>query len=98
MAKTKTSAFDPAEYLTTAEDVAEFLNEAFETNDPTFITKAIGIAAKAKGMTAISREANLSRENLYRSLSGNTKPEFGTIVQVLDAMGVKLTAKAKAAA
>ncbi len=48
-------------------------------------------------MTAISREANLSRENLYRSLSGNTKPEFGTIVQVLDAMGVKLTAKAKPA-
>ncbi len=97
MAKTNTGPFDAAEYLNTPADVAEFLNEAFETNDPAFITKAIGIAAKAKGMTAVSREANLSRESLYRSLSGNAKTEFGTIVQVLDTMGVQLTAKAKTA-
>ena len=58
--------------------VAEFLNEAFETNDPVYITKAVGIAARAKGMTNVSRESNgLSRESLYRSLSGDFDPNSG---------------------
>jgi probable addiction module antidote protein len=95
MAKLKD--FDAAEYLDTPETIAEFLNEAFETGDSAYITKAIGIAARVKGMTNVSREAGLSRESLYRSLNGESKPEFGTIVQVLDAMGVQLTAKVKAA-
>ena len=95
MAKLKD--FDAAEYLDTPETIAEFLNEAFETGDSAHITKAIGIAARVKGMTNVSREAGLSRESLYRSLNGESKPEFGTIVQVLDAMGVQLTAKVKAA-
>jgi probable addiction module antidote protein len=95
MAKLKD--FDAAEYLDTPETIAEFLNEAFETGDSAYITKAIGIAARVKGMTNVSREAGLSRESLYRSLNGESKPEFGTIVQVLDAMSVQLTAKVKAA-
>ena len=95
MAKLKD--FDAAEYPDTPETIAEFLNEAFETGDSAYITKAIGIAARVKGMTNVSREAGLSRESLYRSLNGESKPEFGTIVQVLDAMGVQLTAKVKAA-
>ena len=95
MAKLKN--FDAAEYLDTPETIAEFLNEAFETGDSAYITKAIGIAARVKGMTNVSREAGLSRESLYRSLNGESKPEFGTIVQVLDAMGVQLAAKVKAA-
>jgi probable addiction module antidote protein len=97
MAKTKISTFDAAEYLDTPELVAEFLNEAFETNDPVYITKAVGVAARAKGMTSVSRESGLSRESLYRSLSGDSNPEFGTIVHVLDAMGIQLRARAKAA-
>jgi probable addiction module antidote protein len=95
---TTLSKFDAAEYLDSPDMIAEFLNEAFETHDSTYITKAIGIVARAKGMTAVSKEAKLSRESLYRSLSGDTKPEFETIVQVLDALGVQLSAKAKAAA
>ena len=95
MAKLKD--FDAAEYLDTPETIAEFLNEAFETGDSAYITKAIGIAARVKGMTNVSREAGLSRESLYRSLNGESKPEFGTIVQVLDALGVQLAAKVKAA-
>jgi probable addiction module antidote protein len=95
MAKLKD--FDAAEYLDTPETIAEFLNEAFETGDSAYVTKAVGIAARVKGMTNVSREAGLSRESLYRSLNGESKPEFGTIVQVLDAMGVQLAAKVKAA-
>jgi probable addiction module antidote protein len=94
-AKTKIFPFDAAETLDTPEAIAEYLSAAFETNDPSFIAKAVGTAARARGMSDIAREAGLSRENLYRSLDGETRAEFGTIVRVLDALGVRLTAAPK---
>jgi probable addiction module antidote protein len=48
-------------------------------------------------MSRIAKEAGLSRENLYRSLNGETKTELDTIVRVLDAMGVQLAVATKAA-
>jgi probable addiction module antidote protein len=95
MAKTKTSAPDPR--FGTPESIAEFLNEAFETNDPALIARTIGVVARAKGMSEISRKTNRSREALYRSFDGNTKAEFVAIVRVLDVLGLRLVAKAKAA-
>ena len=95
--KTKTFPFDAAEMLDTPEAIAEYLGAALETNDPSFITRAIGTAARARGMSDIARESGLSRENLYRSLDGETKAEFGTIVRVLDALGVRLAAAPKPA-
>jgi probable addiction module antidote protein len=73
------------------------LSDALETNDAAFIAEAIGTAARARGMSEIAREAGVSRENLYRALSGDTKPEFETIVRVLAALGVQLAAKPRAA-
>ena len=95
--KLKTVPFDAAETLDSPEAVAEYVTAAFETNDPAFIAKAIGTAARARGMSEIAREAGLSRENLYRSLDGETKAEFSTIVRVLDALGVRLAAEPKPA-
>jgi probable addiction module antidote protein len=95
MGNTKTSAPDPR--FSTPESIAEFLNEAFETNDPALIVRTIGVVARAKGMSEISRKANRSREALYRSFDGNTKAEFVGIVRVLDVLGVRLVAQAKAA-
>jgi probable addiction module antidote protein len=97
MPKIKTRPFDPAEYLDSPEVIAEYLAAALETNDAAFIAKAIGTAARARGMSVIAREAGLSRENLYRSLSGEVKPELDTIVRVLSALGVQLSAKPKVA-
>lgn len=91
----KTRVFDAAEYLDSPEMLAEYLTEALETGDAAFIAKAIGTVAHAKGMGAES--TGLSRENLYRSLSGDTKPEFETIRKVLGALGVQLVAKPRAA-
>lgn len=93
----KTRPYDSAEYLDTPEALADYLTEALETKDAAFIAQAIGTAARARGMTEIAREAGVSRENLYRSLSGQTKPEFDTIMRVLAALGVQLTAKPNAA-
>ena len=93
----KIRPYDSAEPLDSPKAVAAYLSEALETGDPSFVAHAIGTAARARGMTDIARDAGVSRENLYRALSGDTKPEFDTIMRVLDALGVKLTAKPKAA-
>jgi probable addiction module antidote protein len=93
----RTRSYDSAEYLDSPEGVAEYLSDALETNDAAFIAQAIGTAARARGMSEIAREAGVSRENLYRALSGETKPEFETIVRVLAALGVQLAAKPRAA-
>jgi probable addiction module antidote protein len=77
--------------------IAEYLTEALETDDAAFIAKAIGTVARAKGMGTVAEQTGLSRENLYRSLNGDTKPEFETIRKVLGALGVQLVAKPRAA-
>ena len=89
----RTRPYDSAEYLDSPEALAEYLSDALETNDAAFIAQAIGTAARARGMSEIAREAGVSRENLYRALNGETKPEFDTIVRVLAALGVQLAAK-----
>jgi probable addiction module antidote protein len=93
----KTRVFDAAEYLDSREMIAEYLTEALDTDDAAFIAKAIGTVARAQGMGAVAEATGLSRENLYRALSGDTKPEFETIRKVLGALGVQLVAKPKAA-
>jgi probable addiction module antidote protein len=86
----KISKFDAAEYLDSPATIAAYLTEAFESNDPAFIALAIGTVARAKGMASVAGEAGVSRESLYKSLSGTTKPEFDTVRKVLNAVGVKL--------
>ena len=97
MAATRTRPYDSADHLDTPEAIAAYLTAAFATADASFIARAVGVAARAKGMSEIAKQAGLSRENLYRSLNGETKTEFETIVRVLDAMGVQLTVATKAA-
>ena len=75
--------------------IAAYLTEAFESDDPSAITMAIGAVARSHGMSAIADKAGLSRENLYRALGGEAKPEFGTVIKVLHAMGISLVAQAQ---
>jgi probable addiction module antidote protein len=98
MAKVKAArAYDPAEFLDSPEVVAEYLTEALETDDEVVIAKAIGTVARARGMAAVAETAGVSRENLYRALSGDTRPEFETIRKVLGALGMQLVAKPRLA-
>jgi probable addiction module antidote protein len=83
--------FDPVEYLDTPERIAAYLEEAFADGDPALIASALGDVARAKGMSSIAREAGLSREHLYRSLSEAGKPEFATVLKVLQSFGLRLT-------
>lgn len=97
MAKIKTYRYDTAEYLRTPEEMALYLQACLEEadGDAAFIAKALGNIAKAKGMGQVAKDAGLSRESLYKALSGDRTPGFGTVLRVIDALGMKLHAEAK---
>jgi probable addiction module antidote protein len=84
--------FDPVDYFRSPEAIAEFVTDAFKTGDASYIAKAIGVAARAKGMTEIAKEAGLSREQLYRSFSEHGNPTLKSMIAVMKALGVDLTA------
>jgi probable addiction module antidote protein len=89
------SRWDSAEYLKTEEDMANYLDACMEEagDDPAFIARALGTIARARGMTQVAKDAGLSRESLYRALSGQGNPEFGTILKVVKALGLQLHAQ-----
>ncbi|CAK0757843.1 putative addiction module antidote protein [Gammaproteobacteria bacterium] len=87
--------WDSAEHLKTSEDMAEYLEACLEEagDDPAFIAKALGTIVRARGgVIPIARDTGLSRENLDRTLSGEGNPEFGTILKVVKALGLRLHA------
>lgn len=92
----KLSTYDPAEDLTSDKAIATFMAEAFETEDAGYIAHALGIVARAKGMSQIASETGLSREQLYRSFSDNGNPTLKTTIAVMKAIGIGLTAKVHA--
>ena len=96
MAKTQTTRFDVAEHLRTPEEMAAYLEASSEAadGDATFIAKALGDIARAKGMSQVARAAGLSRESLYKALSGDRRPALDTILKVIKALGLELHAKA----
>ncbi|SMD19579.1 addiction module antidote protein [Rhizobium sp. RU36D] len=84
--------YDPAEDLDTPEAISVFVNEALQTDDAAYIAHALGVVARAKGMAGIAREAGLSREQLYRTLSSEGNPTLKTTLAVMKALGISLTA------
>jgi probable addiction module antidote protein len=89
----KTYPFDPAKYLTTAEHCAYYLTDALETNDPAAIADALGVIARARGMSEIAKKTGLRREGLYKMLSAQGNPELATVLRILRAIGVQLVAE-----
>lgn len=96
MAKTTTTRYDVAEHLRTPEEMAAYLEACLEDENvnAAFIAKALGDIARAKGMSQVARDAGLSRESLYKALSGERSPAFETILKVMGALGLKLHAEA----
>src|SRR6266566_2687437 len=96
MRKTKTTRYDVAEHLRTPEEMAAYLEACLDEaeGDAAFIAKALGDIARARGMTQVARDTGLSRESLYKALSGERSPDFDTILKVLNALGLRLHAEA----
>ncbi len=95
MAKTITTRYDVAEHLRTPEEMAAYFEACLEeaNGDAAFIAKALGDIARARGMSQVARDAGLSRESLYKALSGERSPNFDTILRVVAALGLKLHAE-----
>ena len=96
MGKTVTTRYDVAEHLRTPQEMAAYLEACLEEadGDAAFVAKALGDIARAKGMSQVARDAGLSRESLYKALSGERSPGFDTILKVIGALGLKLHAEA----
>ena len=91
ISKIKTRPFDAANYLNDEEDVAAYLAAVMEEGDPALLAGALGDIARARGMTQLAKDTGLSRESLYRSLSGERAPSSDTLFKVLKAMGLQLS-------
>jgi len=85
--------FDASQYLNNEEDIAYFLNDALQTDNPAYIADALGVIARARGMTEIAKASGISRAALYKALRPGADPRFETISRVCTALGVKLTAQ-----
>ena len=94
MTDVKLKKWDVVEHLKTDEDMSLYLEACLEDGDPALIAAALGDIARARGMSQVARDAGLSRESLYRALSGEGNPEFSTIMKVIKALGLKLHAEA----
>lgn len=91
MSEIKTRPFDVANYLNDEEDMTEYMSQVLEEGDPAELGAAPGAIARARGMSNLARDTGLSREGLYKSLSGERAPSTDTLFKVLKALGFKLT-------
>lgn len=94
----KTEAFDAARYLTTPDAQAELLSDALASDSAAYVAQALGVIARARGMTDVAREAGVTREALYKSLSEDGDPRLTTLLGVMRALGMTLSAQVKPAA
>ena len=90
--------FDPAAYIETEEDQAEYIAAALESGDAEAVRDALNVFARVRGMTDLAKAADLNRESLYKALGTSGNPEFATVLRILTAMGITLTARPSAVA
>lgn len=88
----KLATFDAADYLDDEETIAEYLTAALEDQNPDVFLAAVRDVARARGMTQLAKDAGLGRESLYKALTPGAKPRYDTMLKLLHALGVKLSA------
>ena len=89
----KTTQFDAADYLDSEERQVAYITAALESGDADFVRDALGLVARARGMGEIAKNAGLNRESLYKALGESGNPEFSTVMRVLRALGLTLSAR-----
>ena len=90
MTPRQTQPFDMANHLRSEEEIAEYLRQVLQDNDPAELAGALGDIARARGMTQLAKDTGLVRESLYKALSGEGNPSFATILKVMRALGLRL--------
>ena len=89
----QTTIWDAADFLDDAEMIADYLEVTLEDGDPALIAKALGSIARSKGMTEIAKKTGITREGLYKALSGDGDPKLSTFLGVIKSLGLKITVK-----
>jgi probable addiction module antidote protein len=89
----RTTRFDAADYLDTEKRQAAYITAALETGDADFVRDALGVVARARGMGKIAKNAGLNRESLYKALGETGNPEFHTVMRIVRALGLTLSAR-----
>jgi probable addiction module antidote protein len=89
----ETLLFDAADYLTNAKAQAELLTDALETGDAGYIANALWTIVRTRGMAQVARDAGVTRASLYKALSTEGDPQLTTLLGVVRALGIKLTAQ-----
>lgn len=89
--KKTTRPYDPAEFLDDDETIAAFIDAALEEDDAAGIAHALGVVARARGMTQVARDAGVARESLYKTLSADGNPGLDTLLRVMKALRLKLS-------
>lgn len=89
------SRYDSADYLKTEEDITAYMEAVMEEggDDPAFVAHALGAVARARNMSQLARDTGMTREGLYKALSGQGNPSFATVMKVAQALGLKLSFK-----
>jgi len=85
--------FDLAEQLKTEEDIAAYLTMVIDEGDMAELAHALGVAARARGMSDVAKASGITREALYKALRPDASPRFDTISRVCSALGVRLVAQ-----
>lgn len=91
----KLKKFDASEHLKTPEARAEYLSLVLADGDPAEVRDALNVVARAQGMAAVAKAAGVTREGLYKTLGESGNPEFATVLRVIEALGIRLTAQVK---
>jgi len=100
-ARIKTTKFDAADYLVSAEAIAAYLDAYLEDGTPEELRRALDTIARSKGMSEVAQRSGITRQGLYKALGEGGNPSFETIRSILSVMGLRLTvepAEAEAAA
>ena len=93
MDKLELLPFDAAKHLTDPTDQADLLNEALATGDAKYIAHALGVVARARGISSIAGDAGIARQSLYRALSKDGNPTLDTVARVLASLGLQLAVR-----
>jgi len=103
MAKAKAKAknplgiapFDPVDYLTSERHIAEYLKAVLEEapDDPEFILRSLNVVARARGILRLAKDTGMTRAGLYKALSPEGNPSFATVIKIMTAFGVRLSAQ-----
>lgn len=99
MSESKFSRYDSADYLETDADIAAYLSAVLAegADDPAYLTRALGVVARARNISQLSRDTGMSREGIYKALSADGNPSFATVAKIARALGLRISFEPAAA-